>query len=237
MAVHFGKVSARRQSSVGSFHLVNMGKIDDKMTLDAIRARPASDTSEENVNSDVKWYFEDNDYRKCVDDETILLNVGGQIFETFASTLKRSAKTCKLSNEAFLRSHYRVSHGDYFFDRDPDSFRSILGFIRTGQLHVPTHICGPVMKRELLYWGVDDDRIERCCWGYYNTWNSQNHSLDEMEKDINSSGLAYNINEATATRWQLMKARIWSFLEDPSSSKPARVRLYFTSFVLGFHSL
>lgn len=51
-------------------------------------------------------------------------------------------------------------------------FQAILNFLRTGELHLPTFICGPCAKTELEFWGVEEHWIERCCWISYNEWNS-----------------------------------------------------------------
>ena len=36
-----------------------------------------------------------------------------------------------------------------------------------GELHVPMNVCGAVVKRELLWWQLDDGNIENCCWMKY----------------------------------------------------------------------
>jgi len=54
--------------------------------------------------------------------ETVIINVGGVIFETYKSTLL-SQPEMPLGDEDFLKSHFRRDKGDYFFDRDPDMFR------------------------------------------------------------------------------------------------------------------
>lgn len=101
---------------------------------------------------------------KCICDkkskETVIINVGGQVFETFKSTLKR-LKSCKLANEKHMMKFYREEKGDYFFDRDPYAFNIILNYLRYGDLHLPTNLCGPALMREFQYWGVDESDIER----------------------------------------------------------------------------
>lgn len=77
--------------------------------------------------------------------ETVIINVGGQIFETYRSTLKR-LKTPIFNCEDMFRLYFRKSHGDYFFDRDPTAFGSVLNFLRTGELHIPTNMCGPALQ-------------------------------------------------------------------------------------------
>ena len=61
---------------------------------------------------------------RYTDDEgdIVVFNIGGEIFETLRETLQRD-NISALSNEEFLRQHYRPRAGGYFFDRDPDIFR------------------------------------------------------------------------------------------------------------------
>ena len=77
-----------------------------------------------------------------------------------------------LSKDSFLVKHYRPDHHDYFFDRDPAVFHCVLNFFRTGELHLSTVTCGPVVKSELEFWGVDELDIEECCWSRYSSWVS-----------------------------------------------------------------
>ena len=77
--------------------------------------------------------------------ETVILNVGGQTFETYRSTLRR-LRTPIFNSDAALQRYFRRSHGDYFFDRDATAFSSVLNFLRTGELHIPTNMCGPALQ-------------------------------------------------------------------------------------------
>jgi hypothetical protein len=76
----------------------------------------------------------------------VLLNVGGTVFETFQSTLKK-LRTCKLSKDYEMQKYFREEKGDYFLDRDPQVFSVVLNYLRTGELHIPTFLCGPIFLR------------------------------------------------------------------------------------------
>ena len=54
--------------------------------------------------------------------ETLIFNIGGVRFETYRSTLHKQPHS-PLANKEFLKKHYRPDHKDYFFDRDPDTFK------------------------------------------------------------------------------------------------------------------
>lgn len=77
--------------------------------------------------------------------ETVIINVGGQVFETYRTTIRR-LRTPIFQSKDSLQLYYRKSKGDYFFDRDPTAFGSILNFLRTGELHIPTNMCGPALQ-------------------------------------------------------------------------------------------
>ena len=39
-------------------------------------------------------------------------------------------------------------------------FGQILNYYRTGKLHYPTDVCGPLFEEELEYWGLDSNQVE-----------------------------------------------------------------------------
>lgn len=156
--------------------------------------------------------------------ETIRLNVGGTLFETYVSTLKK-LRTCKLSKEYEMKKYYREETKDYFLDRDPQVFSVVLNYLRTGELHIPTFLCGPILQREFDYWGIDELDIERCCWQPYNTWKTQNRSLEKLESDRKKSTTQRDLkcDRNSPSLWKRIRAVVWNFLQDPSSSRSAKV--------------
>ncbi|KAH0810230.1 hypothetical protein GEV33_012561 [Tenebrio molitor] len=40
-------------------------------------------------------------------------------------------------------------------------------FSRTGKLHYPSDVCGPLFEEELEFWGLDANQVEPCCWMTY----------------------------------------------------------------------
>ena len=54
-----------------------------------------------------------------------------------------------------------------FHFRHPVVFSQILNYYRTGKLHYPTDVCGPLFEEELEYWGLDTNQVEPCCWMTY----------------------------------------------------------------------
>lgn len=96
-------------------------------------------------------------------DARIILNVGGTRFETLKSTLKKLPAT-RLSKLTEQLSYYDPILNEYFFDRHPGVFSQVLNYYRTGRLHYPTNVCGPLFEDELSYWGLQREDVEPCCW-------------------------------------------------------------------------
>lgn len=66
------------------------------------------------------------------DDERVLLNVGGVRHETHVGTLQ-NVPGSRLSRLADLHKNSGRGKQEYFFDRHPSVFNSIIDFYRTGQ--------------------------------------------------------------------------------------------------------
>ena len=63
----------------------------------------------------------------------------------------------------------------------------MLNYLRTGELHLPTFICGPAIKNELEYWRIPDTIIERCCYSNYNSYKATLEALNQLEQDRKGS--------------------------------------------------
>lgn len=87
----------------------------------------------------------------------VVINVGGMRHETYMGTLKSLSGT----RSAKLMDHDLT---DFFFDRHPGVFSNVLNYYRTGKLHCPTDVYGPLFEEELAFWEVDEAAVEPCCW-------------------------------------------------------------------------
>lgn len=96
--------------------------------------------------------------------DTILFNR----YETYKATLKKIPAT-RLSRLTEALANYDPILNEYFFDRHPIVFAQILNYYRTGKLHYPTDVCGPLFEEELDFWGLDSNQVEPCCWSTYST--------------------------------------------------------------------
>ena len=78
----------------------------------------------------------------------VTLNVGGMKHVTYKHVLKKIPAT-RLSKLSPVSSNYDPIADEYFFDRHPGVFVHILNYYRTGKLHYPMDVCGPLFEEEL----------------------------------------------------------------------------------------
>jgi potassium voltage-gated channel Shab-related subfamily B protein 1 len=119
-----------------------------------------------------------------------------------------------------LCDDYDLSTGEYFFDRHPRSFTSIINFYRTGKLHLVDDICVISFHDDLIYWNIDEYYLELCCQNRYH--QKKDHVLEEMKKEAEL--LEVEKEETTGDRWcGTTRRKIWDLVEHPHTSKAARV--------------
>ncbi|CAH0564241.1 unnamed protein product [Brassicogethes aeneus] len=164
----------------------------------------------------------------------IILNVGGIRYETYKATLKKIPAT-RLSRLTEALANYDPILNEYFFDRHPGVFAQILNYYRTGKLHYPTNVCGPLFEEELEFWGLDSNQVEPCCWSTYSIHRDTQATLAILDKlDIDSErpsdeeiarmfGYEEAYHAGTLTRWQKLKPKIWALFDEPYSSSSAKV--------------
>eukprot|EP01137_Pigoraptor_chileana_P021885 Opistho-2@86161 len=92
-------------------------------------------------------------------EKRVRLNVGGRIYETFASTF--AAFPDSLPGAMFNERNVHLLHpesGEYFFDRNGDAFAAVLDFYRSSgrNLHIPPTVSRRMVEAELEYFQVVD---------------------------------------------------------------------------------
>ncbi|XP_052870392.1 potassium voltage-gated channel protein Shaw-like [Anopheles cruzii] len=135
----------------------------------------------------------------------VVLNVGGIRHETYKATLKKIPAT-RLSRLTEALANYDPILNEYFFDRHPGVFAQVLNYYRTGKLHYPTDVCGPLFEEELEFWGLDSNQVEPCCWMTYTqrarssaVRSDRNRFVDRYQAGRDSPGVPDGGNEKTQT--------------------------------------
>ncbi|KAI3371237.1 hypothetical protein L3Q82_023858, partial [Scortum barcoo] len=183
------------------------------------------------------------------DKDRIVINVGGIRHQTYRSTLRTLPGT-RLSwlAEPDAPNHfdYDAKIEEFFFDRHPGVFAHILNYYRTGKLHCPADVCGPLYEEELAFWGIDETDVEPCCWMTYRQHREAEEALDSFgggglldlatddqepepehpEDDVDEMTRRLAQGDTPDTRsgslWSRWQKHVWALFEDPYSSKYAR---------------
>jgi len=66
---------------------------------------------------------------------------------------------------------------------------------RTGKLHYPTDVCGPLFEEELEFWGLDSNQVEPCCWSTYSIHRDTQVSYDTIQSS--DLDLKYSIGKSS----------------------------------------
>lgn len=101
----------------------------------------------------------------------IIINVGGikyslpwTTLEEFPLTRLGQLKACTNFDDILnVCDDYDVTCNEFFFDRNPGAFGTILTFLRAGKLRLLREMCALSFQEELLYWGIAEDRLDGCC--------------------------------------------------------------------------
>ncbi|VIO93501.1 conserved hypothetical protein,hypothetical protein [Brugia malayi] len=164
----------------------------------------------------------------------VILNVGGIRHETYTHVLKKIPAT-RLSRLTPNLANYDPVLNEYFFDRHPGVFSMILNYYRTGKLHYPTNVCGPLFEDELEFWGLDANQVEPCCWMTYTQHRDTQETLaviegldldaepPTQEETAKKFGWEDDYYSGNLSKWQQLKPQIWALFDEPWSSQYAKM--------------
>ncbi|XP_044132931.1 potassium voltage-gated channel subfamily D member 2 isoform X3 [Bufo gargarizans] len=156
-------------------------------------------------------------------DYLIVLNVSGTRFQTWKNTLDRYPDTLLGSTEKDF--FFNQDTGEYFFDRDPDIFRHILNFYRTGRLHYPRHECIAAYDEELSFFGIIPEIVGDCCYEEYKDRRREN--LERIMDDADAESTTEGPLPPMSAR-----QKMWRAFENPHTSTLALVFYYVTGFFI-----
>lgn len=115
---------------------------------------------------------------------------------------------------------FNLDTNEFYFDRQPRSFSSVIDFYRTGKLHLPDDLCVMSFKEDLDYWEIDDYNLDSCCQQRYH--QRRDNVFEEMKKEMES--LKEHDEELFGTsKLERYQKFVWDLLEKPQTSLAARV--------------
>ncbi|XP_065673477.1 potassium voltage-gated channel protein Shaw isoform X2 [Hydra vulgaris] len=130
---------------------------------------------------------QESSYVSSEQNDRIVINVGGCRHETFRSTLRIFPDTrlgwIAIKGKSCIDA-YDPIRDEYFFDRHPHAFSQIINYYRTGKLHAPSDICGPMFEAELSYWGLNEKIMEPCCWSKYTEHRDAEENLKVFDNQM-----------------------------------------------------
>ncbi|XP_071022738.1 voltage-gated potassium channel regulatory subunit KCNG1-like [Oncorhynchus clarkii lewisi] len=169
-----------------------------------------------------------------------IINVGGLRYQLPWTTLEDfplsrlgQLRLCSSFDEIMcVCDDYDIASNEYFFDRSPCAFRTILTFLRAGKLRSLREMCALSFREELLYWGVPEENLEWCC---RRRLIQRVEECDELERaaqedeeeelmmDTESGHRRGSAARATETRMEHYMNKLRDMVERPHSGLPGKI--------------
>ncbi|XP_053549707.1 potassium voltage-gated channel subfamily G member 1 [Bombina bombina] len=158
-----------------------------------------------------------------------IINVGGiryllpwTTLDEFPMTRLGQLKMCNNFDEILsICDDYDVTCNEFFFDRNPGAFRTILTFLRVGKLRLLREMCALSFQEELLYWGIEENSLEWCCKRRYiqkmEEFAELNLREDELIENENSS------EPEEESRFDKCMRHLHNMVEKPQSGLPGKI--------------
>ncbi|KAL4241076.1 Potassium voltage-gated channel subfamily C member 4 [Mactra antiquata] len=150
----------------------------------------------------------------------IRLNIGGTLFLTYTETLACFSGS-KLASLDRSTKNYNFNTHEYFFDRNPLLFAYILDACRKGAVHIPKDVCGSTFRQELEFWEISSKYVAPCCWETLYSSDADVYMMQQLFDHFKQ-----NTNMCLMLQQEkTMRGKLWLFLDEPNSSKPAMERI------------
>ncbi|KFO35867.1 Potassium voltage-gated channel subfamily G member 1 [Fukomys damarensis] len=164
----------------------------------------------------------------------IIINVGGikyslpwTTLDEFPLTRLGQLKTCTNFDDILsVCDDYDVTCNEFFFDRNPGAFGTILTFLRAGKLRLLREMCALSFQEELLYWGIAEDHLDGCCKRRYLQKIEEFAEMVEREDEEDALDSEARNSDSSVTgegRLSRCMRRLRDMVERPHSGLPGKV--------------
>ena len=160
-----------------------------------------------------------------MEEKRITINVSGTHYEISETTMDRLMQLNSHAGQVILEQK-KENKQVFYFERHPGIFMAILGHLQGRALHLPTGVCVREFTEELEFWGIDQKYISKCCFSKIVTFNDDLDMLRILDEDKNVKEKTKNELQSRIEgkqSWQRRQAIGWLILEEPSTSKLAKV--------------
>jgi len=171
----------------------------------------------------------------------VILNVGGERHEVLWKNLSKLPHS-RLGKIFYLKTQNKIEEikdlcddfnpttNELFFDRNSNSFGSLLSFYRTGKLHLSDNICVLSFHEDLDYWGIEECFLESCCQLVYQQKRDyiqdEIRKADEAERGNTKIYLLIEQNQC----FPKFKRKLWDLMENPNTSLAAKIIFFISIF-------
>nr|XP_060630922.1 potassium voltage-gated channel subfamily G member 2 [Anolis sagrei ordinatus]XP_060630923.1 potassium voltage-gated channel subfamily G member 2 [Anolis sagrei ordinatus] len=168
----------------------------------------------------------------CREDRTryVIINVGGIKYRIPWTTLENCPltrlgrlKSCNNYDEIMdICDDYDVNCNEFFFDRNPCAFRTIMTFLTAGKLRLLREMCALSFQDELVYWGIEEEHLEWCCKKRLRQKEEEMAEAALFEEEMAADEVPECAFEDTS-RLRLCMRRLRDMVENPHSGIPGKI--------------
>ncbi|XP_041043353.1 potassium voltage-gated channel subfamily F member 1a [Carcharodon carcharias] len=167
-----------------------------------------------------------SDESEASENQEMVVNIGGVRHILYGDVLNRYPKSrlaellnCSGYEAIFsLCDDYDPSKGEFYFDRDPDSFKCVMDVYYFGEIHMKKGICPICFKNELDFWKIEVDFLDECCKCLL---GEKNEELEEIAQQVQL--ILADRGKSADSCWGKSQKFLWKLMEKPDSSCLARV--------------
>ncbi|XP_020901719.1 potassium voltage-gated channel protein Shal isoform X3 [Exaiptasia diaphana] len=141
----------------------------------------------------------------------LTINVSGQRFMVDKEIFSRFPDT--LLGSTTRERFFDTKRKEYFFDRDPEVFKYIIIFYKTGKLHFPEEECASCFDTECRYFGIHTELMTDCC---HEPFGEQKEELEDYLK--RTKPIEIPEQDPNPTFQQRLRRSMWKLFEEPGGN-------------------